>query len=111
MELIDEVYCSIDRYFSTLSHTGYKSYNEVYRLLIFAFIEELLYGPLSTYITEEDYKHISKSLDCIYGSCIISFPNYKKSFDSVVKRMPGEYRISEDDILRRTEDYELRVKS
>lgn len=111
MELTDEVYNSVNRYFSVLSHIGYKSYNEVEQLLIFTFIEEMLYGPLSQYLTEKDYNIINNSLYCLYGSCMIPFPDYKKSIYSTVYRMPDEYRITETGTLRLSESSELRVKS
>lgn len=111
MELTNEVYNSVNRYFSVLSHTGYKPDKEVEQLLIFTFLEEVLYGPLSQFITEEDYKVITNSLYCLYGSCMIPFPDYKKSFDSTVNRMLDEYRITETGVLRSSELSELRVKS
>lgn len=111
MELTDEVYNSVNRYFSVLSHIGYKPDKEVDQLLVFTFLEEMLYGPLEQFITEEDYKTITNSLYCIYGSCMIPFPDYKKSFDSTVNRMLDEYRITETGVLRSLESSELRVKS
>lgn len=111
MELRDEVFSSIDKYFSALSHLGYKPYDEVYKLLVFSFIEEILYGPLSIFITEEDYKHISKALECMYGSCMIPFPSYKKSYDLVVHKVPDEYRVTEEKVLRSINEDNLRIKS
>lgn len=111
MELTNEVYDSVNRYFSVLSHIGYKPDTEVEQLLVFTFLEEMLYGPLAQYITEEDYKTITNSLYCLYGSCMIPFPDYKKEFDSPVNRMLDEYRIAETGILRSSELSELRVKS
>lgn len=111
MELTDEVYNSVNRYFSALSHMGYKPDEEVNKLLVFTFLEEILYGPLSQFITEEDYKTIISTLYCLYGSCMIPFPDYKKSFSSVVNRVLDEYRITETGTLRSSESLELRVKS
>lgn len=111
MELRDEVFGSINNYFSALSHLGYKPYSEVNNLLVFSFIEEMLYGPLSIFITEEDYKHINKALECMYGSCMIPYPSYKKSYDSVVDKMPDEYRVIETKVLRSTDEDNLRIKS
>lgn len=110
MELTNEVYDAVTRYFSALSHMGYKSYAEVDQLLVFTFIEELLYGPLSQFITEEDYKVINDSLYCLYGSCMMPFPEYKKSFTPTAHKMLEEYRVSEIGIFR-TDGSGLRVKS
>lgn len=111
MELTNEVYNSVNNYFSVLSHIGYKPYNEVYQLLVFTFIEEMLYGPLSQYLTEEDYNSINNSLYCLYGSCMIPYPDYKKAYDEVVYKMPNEFRITETGILRSSELSNLRIKS
>lgn len=111
MQLVTEVYNSVNRYFSLLSHTGYKSYNDVYKLLAFTFIEEMLYGPMSEYIDDKDYNDITDALYCLYGTCMIPYPDYKESFDNVVNRIPDNYRITEDNITRYTEDNKLRIES
>lgn len=111
MELTNEVYNSVNRYFSVLKHTGYKPDKDVEQLLVFIFIEEMLYGPLSQYITEEDYKSITNALYCLYGSCTIPFPDYKRSIDLPINKVLDEYRITENGTLRITEDSKLRVKS
>lgn len=107
----DEAYNSINRYFSTLTHTGYMPDTDVNKLIVFLFMEELLYGPLSEYINEEDYGTINRSAECLYGTCMIPYPDYKRSYDSVVHRMPDMYRITESDILRSLESDMLRIKS
>lgn len=111
MESIFDLYTSIERYFSTLRKTGYKRYEEVRKLLIFIFIHELLYGSMNVYINDMDYKDISKALECLYGSCLIPFPNYRQGIEGIYKDLPDEYRISEISILRNTETGDLRVKS
>lgn len=111
MQLVTDVYNSLNRYFSLLSHTGYKSYNEVYKLIVYIFIEELLYGPLSEYIDDKDYNDINDALYCLYGSCMIPYPNYKESYTNVVSRIPDKYRITEDSIIRQSNDNKLRIES
>lgn len=110
MDLTNDVYNAVDRYFSVLKHTGYKAYNEVEKLIAYIFIEEFLTGPLSVYITEEDYNIISNSLYCLYGTCMIPYPDYMKSADSIVSKLHN-YRYTEDEILRAGNNYEVRVKS
>ena len=75
MVLHDKIYNSLNNYFSLLSHTGYKSYSEVYKLLVLSFIEEMISGDIKEYLTEEDYKYISSAMECLYGSCIIPYPD------------------------------------
>lgn len=111
MELTNDVYKAINSYFSTLTYSGYKPYTEVDKLLVYSFVEELLTGPMSIYVTEDDYTSIINSLDCLYGTCTIPYPNYKRSMDYVITNLLDEYRITENNTLRSTTDLELRVKS
>ena len=111
MELTNEVYDSITRYFRGLSHTGYKSYNEVNKLIVFTFIEELLYGPLSQFVTDKDYTTINNALYCLYGSCMIPYPAYKESFEPISTKLFSQYRHTENNLLRQSESELLRTKS
>lgn len=111
MNIVNEVNDSLVRYFNTLTHSGYKSYKDVNRLLVFTFIEELLYGPLSQFIDDEDYNIINSAVECLYGDCMIPYPTYKESYDTIVKPLLDKYRITEDNINRLSEDSLLRVKS
>lgn len=111
MELTNEVYNSVNKYFSVLKNLGYKSYNSVEQLLIFTFIEELLYSPLSQFITEKDYNDISNSLYCLYGSCMISFPDYKRSIDQTINNIPDRFRITDNGTLRVSNSDYLRTKA
>lgn len=111
VEITNEAHKAINKYFSVLKHMGYKPYNQVNKLLILSFIEEFLTGPMAYFITEQDYNDIDKALNCIYGSCMISYPSYKQAFSEPVKNVYKEYRITEDKVLRETEDNYLRVMS
>lgn len=111
MDITNDVYNSISHYFETLRHTGYKPYSEVYNLLAYMFIEEILTGPMSFFITEEDYNIINKALYCLYGSCLIPYPTYLKGIEAIRKNASYRYRITEDSILRKTEDLFLRLES
>lgn len=111
MELTNEVSNSLCNYFSLLSKTGYKPDVEVNSLLVFLFIEELLTGPIGEYITEEDYNNICKSLQCLYGSCMIPYPEYKNIPLGITQNKLYKYRITEEDKLRTSEDNYLRMKA
>ena len=111
MELANDVYKSINSYFSILEHTGYKPDNDVYKLIVFAFIEELLDSELSQYITEKDYNSITNALYCIYGTCMIPYPDYKRGIDTISRKVYDEYRITETGLFRSSDDIKLRVKS
>ncbi len=93
MELTNETYDALNRYFSVLSHVGYKSYNGVYKLIALIFIEEMLCSPMSEFITEEDYKLITNSVNCLYGSCMIPFSIYKKGISDRTFGLPYSCRL------------------
>lgn len=72
----DVLYDACLRYFTSLSHYGYRNEDEVKKLLLYTYIHELV-NTTSIVISEEDYKHIENALYCIYGtSCLIPYPKY-----------------------------------
>lgn len=93
MEFPNEVSSALNRYFSTLSHTGYKSYSEVNKLLVLIFIEELLCGSMSEFITEEDYKLIYLSITCLNGSCMIPYPSGNKEAADNTVLVPHKCKV------------------
>lgn len=111
MELTHDLLDAVERYFSYMRHTGYKPYEEVYRLLVFMFIEEMLYGNMSGFISERDYKAIDNAITCISGTCMIPFIGYRKGIDGIYNDLEDPYRITESGILRSTETDSLRVKA
>ena len=72
----DLLYNACVRYFTSLSNYGYRNEEEVKKLLLYVFIQELV-NTTSISISEEDYKHIENALYCIYGTtCLIPYPKY-----------------------------------
>lgn len=68
---------SLERYFNSLSKLGYRSYDEVNKLIILIFIQELLDSDCKFFITEDEYIIIHKALYCLYSStCLIPYPEY-----------------------------------
>lgn len=104
MEITNDAYESLIDYFKGLSHTGYKSYNEVYQLLAMLFMEEILYGPLSWYVTDSDYKSITNAMYCLYGSCLMPYPTYLKGMEKLNRKVIDNYRITEEEILRSSDN-------
>lgn len=77
MDVSNDLYNSLVNYFNVLSNFGYKKYTDVYKLLVYSFIEEMLTGPFRIYITEDNYRSIATVLECFYGSsCLIPYPEY-----------------------------------
>lgn len=113
MELTNLTLDSIIKYFNIVSKLGYKEYNDVYKVLILIFIEELLTSDFSYFINEKDYKTISNSINCLLGSsCLINMPLYN-TYDSLLheKKFDLITRITEDYLIRITEDNVVRIKS
>lgn len=76
VNVMDEfMYNTLVRYFKTLAHTGYKSYDVVFKMLIIDFIYEITNTELRYYITNKDIKMMQDLLYQFFGStCEISFP-------------------------------------
>lgn len=72
----DLLYESCLRYFTSLANYGFKSEDDVKKLLFYVFIQELV-NTTSLAIPEDDYKHLENALYCMYGTtCLIPYPNY-----------------------------------
>lgn len=109
MEITNDALNSVNKYFHTLSNLGYKKDIEVNSLIVFLFLEELLCGSMSQFITEKDYSTIDKALYCLYGtSCILPYPDYRKTHIEPLNKMLDEYRVTDDEILRITETGDVR---
>ena len=76
VDVMDELmYDTLVRYFKTLAHTGYKSYDAVFKMLVMDFIYEITHTELRYYITNKDIKLMQDLLYQFLGStCEISFP-------------------------------------
>lgn len=104
---------AITRYFTTLSQFGYKKYSDVDKIIILLFMEEMLAGEMSYYVTQDDYRHMVNVLYCLAGNtCMIDFPMFE-SYDTLVHSNNRVFvpRITEDSILRSTEDNNFRVEA
>lgn len=114
MEILNETFGSLSSYFDALGKFGYMNDKEVEKLLMFIFIEELVTGELREFITEADYRDIEKALYCLYGSsCLIPYPDLANA-DSIWHRTDSSIllpRITEDNIIRFSEDDRMRFKA
>lgn len=103
-------YIGICNYFQTLSTFGYKSYGEVNKLITLLFIEDLLRNSFSLYISEDDYRTITRVLYCLFGStCLIPYPEFCTNTPLVQDINLGIHRITEDSIVRFSEDEIVRL--
>lgn len=72
----DALYESCLRYFTSLANFGYRSEEDVKKLLFYVFIQELV-NTTSIVIPKEDYKHLEGALYSLYGTtCLMPYPDY-----------------------------------
>ena len=99
---LDELsYDSLNNYFKTIVAVGYKSHNEVDKLILLLFIKEFTNSPFSLYIDEEDYNTINNVLNCLYGTtCLIPYPKFKLQRSLIQELNLETPRNTEDEIIR-----------
>lgn len=111
-KLTDLAYNSLERYFKVLSTFGYKSYNDVYKLILLLFIEDILYGNMfNLYVDDKDYALLNKILYNLYCStCFIPYPelNVDTPLNQTINNETS-FRITEDDTYRNTESGIIRI--
>ena len=85
VDAMDELmYDTLIRYFKTLAHTGYKSYDVVFKMLVMDFIYEITHTELRYYITNEDIKLMRDLLYQFFGStCEVSLPTNRPCCECV----------------------------
>lgn len=70
------IYDSLVKYYKILSHLGYKSYNDVYKILFLIAVNKFI-KTFGDTITKDDHRLIERSIYKVYGTrCLIPFPNY-----------------------------------
>lgn len=115
VEIINDVFNSIGTYFNALTQFGYKKQEDVNKLLVYNFIEEMLTGEMRFFVTEADYRLIEQALSCLYGSsCLIPYPQYANDdylFGHIERGGLISPRITEDSNIRFTEDDRVRFKA
>ena len=104
-----EAYEALQNYFSHIGKTGYMRYDNVFKLLAFLYIEEMLHAYNSFDMSECDYVIIDNFLQCLYGTCLLPYPEFTN-----LPQVGGENEVDllrevEWDVIRQTEDGSLRV--
>lgn len=105
-----EAYKALQDYFNHLSKTGYMRYDNVFKLIVFLYVDEILHTCDNFDATEEDYNIIMNMMQCLYGICLLPYPEFRKNLPYVNSDEDlDKLRSVEWDILRQTEEGELRV--
>ena len=98
-EIIDVAIKALQKYFTTLSYLGYIKDEDVKKILVLLLLEELL-NQWYPFVTENDYRIISKSLYKFGNDCIIEFPDYIRYQTNLKSTDFENLRKSEDNLLR-----------
>ena len=112
MDINNITFEAIDRYFTTLSQYGTKSYSDVDKLIVLMFIRELLTGELGILINEKDYRTITEAFYCLTcTTCLISYPDLPVPevvlFQNYIN---PPVRITEQgDYVRQSQDERIRI--
>jgi len=107
--MLVEAYNALQDYFSHLGKTGYLRYDNVFKLLAFLYVEEMLHSYESFDMSECDYKIIDNFLQCLYGTCLLPYPEFINLPQVGEDTDDDNLREVEWDIIRQTEDGKLRV--
>jgi len=113
MEQIDTIlHDSLSKYYKTVTALGEYPYEEVYRVFIGLFIEELINTEaFQVFLTNDDLYSLQKAMYNLYGTtCLIKFPALYNS-DDLTKINKADFtpRVTEGNILRTTETSDLRI--
>ena len=102
---------SINRYHRILKRTGFIGDQEIYKLFILSFLDDLFKEDFSWYITEENYKLMDNLITCLSKkSCIIPYikeASHTEPIKNFLEDVPT--RISENNVIRLAEVDILRL--
>ena len=107
-----EAYNALQDYFKHLSKVGYLRYDNVYKLLVFLYVDEILHSYTTFEMTEEEYNIIMEMMQCLYGICLLPYPEFIENLPYVNtddSLDADKLRSVEWNVVRQTEDNELRI--
>ena len=97
-----------ERYYNTVTGMGHVQQKYVNNLIVASWIYDVLMGKYGQ-VDEDQYKILDNLYTCIEGSCLVPYQAYCKDI-TVNKEMVSNYiRMTEDSVMRWTEDDELRM--
>lgn len=111
-EITNISYNAIVKYFTSLAQFGYRSYDDVNKLIALISLNDML-DVFSDYINEESFKSIINAIYCLSGTtCLIDFPSYINN-DTLNHQTKINYiaRVTQDNILKISESNIIRVEA
>jgi hypothetical protein len=103
VKLQENIFNGIDLYYKTLSVLGYRQQKDIDTLLVLSFLEEMLSGYFSQFITDTDFKTITKAITCLHGNCLMPYP--------IVENNVTFEKITDNTTLRINEDSSFKITS
>ena len=96
---------SINRYHQVLKRTGFIGDQEVYKLFILSFLDDLFKEDFSWYITEENYELMDKIITYLSkNSCIIPYTKAASHTEPIKNFLEDiSIRVSENNVIRLAE--------
>ena len=102
---------SINRYYQVLKRTGFIGDQEIYKLFILSFLDDLFKEDFSWYITEGNYELMDKIITYLSkSSCIIPYTKIALHIEPVKNFLEdAPTRVSENNVIRLAEVDVLRL--
>lgn len=99
------VLTGIIRYINKLSNFGSKNTYDKNSLIIMLFINQIINGPMGSFVTEEDYRIIDRLMYYLNSkSCIVNYNSFVLK-DSIFnyRKDKSQPKLTETDSLRKTD--------
>lgn len=75
-DILQSLERGFEKYYNTLSKLGYVSIDNVYKLVIVTWINDVLAGRYDMMVSEEQYRILENIYSCFEGSCLIPYGSY-----------------------------------
>lgn len=109
-DILKLCYQSLCNYYNMLEKTGYVNFNKVRQLLLLSYIEDIL-KEFGGFITNSDYTILYNIVSCLMEhNCLIPYERYKIEYKKSLHKITGKLRMSEEEVIRQTQDNSLRSK-
>lgn len=73
------IFEALHKYFTRLKQIGYHSYNDVNKILVMIFVNDITTNDYRGRLSESDYVSIDRTMACLFGSsCLIPYNEYLK---------------------------------
>ena len=103
----EAIFRSLTYYFKALRSMGFKSYEEVYKVIFLSCVSEIVEDDFDAALSEEDYRDINSAVYAIYGTdCMFPYPHgcCKDETEQVIVVPEEEAELSDEEKLKQMEN-------